>query len=87
MKAREHSIFKNRFFIGKNQALLLMILQKMTDPNKGLHFLKKSALKVCRFRLLCLKLAPSSFCVYLFGLESLAAIGRGISFFRPFCRL
>jgi hypothetical protein len=68
-------IFKYRFFIGKNTASLLMILQKMSRSNKEPYFLKKSGRKICRFGILCLKLAPSSFCVYLFGLESLAAIG------------
>ncbi len=29
------------------------------------------------------KIAASSFCVYLFGLEPLAATGRGASFFAP----
>jgi hypothetical protein len=35
----------------------------------------------------CYNLAPSSFCVYLFGLESLAAMGGGTPFFLAVCLL
>jgi len=33
-RTKKGSIFKNRFFIGKNTALLLMILQKTSRSNK-----------------------------------------------------
>jgi len=71
---------QNQSFACTSQPYAVIILQKPASAKILLKIVQKFPGKICRNSETCLKLAPSSFCVYLFGLESLVVPARDFYF-------